>query len=671
MTSDRAFRTVFARAKHRQNWHAGDVAAWIVAIGVFSLGISIGRSVSSGGWQLSAWWIMLALVFWLTSWWMLAWLLTCVRRRGSPRTFDAVASTVSLLAVWLLMGNWMARTTRLDGIPVLSGNTARWVAALVVAAAITLTARRLRMGTILLTSAAVVALIAPIQSIIGSWPSSGESVAEVSVSFDQRSTRPSVLWIVADEARYGLFYTPDGRVRDAYPNLQHLQEQSTTYTHSLSVSSHTNVAVPAMLAATIDASALGQDQLESLAEQPVVLEGLASEYSMVWHSQYLPTPCLIASCDAPGAITDAQSLTTAWQKSWLALTGGLIARPLRDWLPKIGEVDLWDSAKYVKGTDFLQQMQATLAQQPDRPVFAFWHYLGTHTNWNLDFDGRQIFTTSNLVDQIGGGVTRDDTGALLSVEHEALERRLYAASAVEFDRQLGILLDGLRDSGHFEDTLIAFTADHGTAIAIADTERRPTSDLDLMWAQVAHIPTMIKEPGQTSENIVTSSRSVGQTMSTILDASGATLTAPWRVAPPLSQEPDDEIIFTAVRGEALEPEAFDEEDRTDPWNEDDFGSAPSPFSVGISADALGQPVPNDWVKIEASEVRTALGPSPFKVTRISWILSLCGQGSGVVLVANDGAIIGTLAMVSNQNVATGILPQVTQGNSTYWCRPAS
>ena len=84
-------------------------------------------------------------------------------------------------------------------------------------------------------------------------------------------------------------------------------------------------------------------------------------------------------------------------------------------------------------------------------------------------------------------------GFELSKENDALRReytQAYYACITFLDTQLGLVLDALKDNGHWEDTIIVFTSDHG--FHLGD---------HFLWAKVslfdigAKVPFMIRVPG--------------------------------------------------------------------------------------------------------------------------------------------------------------------------------
>ena len=72
-----------------------------------------------------------------------------------------------------------------------------------------------------------------------------------------------------------------------------------------------------------------------------------------------------------------------------------------------------------------------------------------------------------------------------------LYRGAYRSFMGDVDRQIGIVLDALRDSGLERDTVVIFTSDHGDH----DGEHRLTMKRSFYEAAV-HVPLLVRWPGQ-------------------------------------------------------------------------------------------------------------------------------------------------------------------------------
>lgn len=80
-----------------------------------------------------------------------------------------------------------------------------------------------------------------------------------------------------------------------------------------------------------------------------------------------------------------------------------------------------------------------------------------------------------------------------------LHRYLYARLTELVDRQIGIILKALKKSGHYDDTVIIFTSDHGDMDAAHKMEHK-----ECLYEEACHVPLIIKGsnrfPGDGSRN---------------------------------------------------------------------------------------------------------------------------------------------------------------------------
>ena len=70
--------------------------------------------------------------------------------------------------------------------------------------------------------------------------------------------------------------------------------------------------------------------------------------------------------------------------------------------------------------------------------------------------------------------------------------------------------------------------------------------LEQRWAEVAHVPLLVKDPGQQQPATVTAPRSTGQIAQTVLNAVGATASPDLALSPDLSTDLDHGPVFTTI-----------------------------------------------------------------------------------------------------------------------------
>jgi arylsulfatase A-like enzyme len=114
---------------------------------------------------------------------------------------------------------------------------------------------------------------------------------------------------------------------------------------------------------------------------------------------------------------------------------------------------------------------------------------------------------------------RTETTAHWTWEHYQTALRYYYASNTEIDANVARLIDFLKQSGQYDNTLILFASDHGDSLGI---HRGLTDKSFFMYEETCRIPLIIKEPGRPARAGGSDDRFVGtcDLYSTILDYAG-------------------------------------------------------------------------------------------------------------------------------------------------------
>ena len=150
-----------------------------------------------------------------------------------------------------------------------------------------------------------------------------------------------------------------------------------------------------------------------------------------------------------------------------------------------------------------------------------------------------------------------DPGGFAYAGREQADFQTYLGEVAANDAAFGELLDHLRATGRFDDTLIVFTADHGESFG----EHRAHGHGNSLWKQVLHVPLVMRRPHEGSPGLrvaaPVSQIDVVPTILAIADEAGtesAKLDPDARVLPPA----DDaarilyaQIELDAWRGEGL------------------------------------------------------------------------------------------------------------------------
>lgn len=598
---------------------------------------------------------------------LIAWLLLgAVKKWGPPRLFDWTASILvygSVLISMLAISVKIFSSFLPSSLAWISG----LVISLLVAVGVTRISRQSRSGRGLLTVATVVS-IAPLALVAFN---TANTTDPVTVSFDDSADRPPILLVVADELSYSVVATADGTVRTPFQNLAKLQDTSTTFTRAYSTANATHFALPTMLAGIADASTLG--------EYPVALTGsggplswLKSRYVVATDSDYFrPNNDGVPFVDLTQESLVNERLASPSER-WGLLAIDLVAiagrtalpEPLAGLFPSLDDrwYDFWgtlpETSVVDTGRDFVDVLAAD-----DNPGFVLWHSMVPHTPYVRDYVGG--FWTPNSL-----GLSTDGLGTTAVIE---LQRQVYVAAALDFDGQLGWMMNELQRAGVFDETLIIVTADHGRTFPLNSTWRVGDNRSE-RWGDVAHVPLFVKWPGQKIPTVETGVRSLAQISRTIVDAAGAELSIRDELAPSLNEDPSQPPVFWFDKrtGEAG-VETYEAFPYMDPWRPEHYRprSDDSPFAVGIDSALIGEEVPVDWLAVAQIPATIDPASSSLQALEVSRPVEACGAGEDFGLVSHEGRTVGSIAWgAANDGVVTGwaIVPEFDFGEYQFWCR---
>lgn len=671
-----------ARIGTRTNTSAANNASWIVAVGILAVVIPASEKVAANEVFFAAHgvsplaWVALLVVGVVLGWLVAFGVLSLLRSRLSARSFDVVTSLLMLAVTWFFVGNVLARTL-LSGVPILGP-----VVGLVVAAAVTLLTRRLAMGTLLVVFAGMAAAVPLVAGNIGG----SQSDESAKFAFDDVPDRPSVLWVVSDELQYPLAFDAEGRVRAELPNLKALQQESTTYTRGYSAANYTDYAVPSMLSGISDVAAEGPERMQDVRAGIGIVPGMSSEYSVVMESPIYSFDCDSADCASVGSGSDVGIVEryVAFAKDTAAIAGRTaLAPPFSELFPSLDGKwrDFWSGGDEFGDDAEGDTVGAVIAgvtevqkNAPDTPFLAFWHTIRTHAPWNVDREGRQIFPSRVPIVPGAHMVGSEADQTYTTEELKSLQRRLYANAAVDFDRQLGELMDALKASGSYDDTMIIVTADHGATMTDR-ADRRVGDTLVQRWSEVAHVPLMVKGAGQTTPEIVTEPRSTGQIAATVVAAAGAQPPTGVELSPDLSGDLPSGPVFTTVAGGVLTPWVYEGVQEVDPWQPDQL-TPPDPrypFAIGIDDALLGSPVPSGWIEVSPTAVVVLPGESDQQVVIVDRADSACASDVTSGLVSVDQAVVGSVlwegpaGSSDDQTRGWAIVPRADAAAYAFWC----
>ncbi len=130
------------------------------------------------------------------------------------------------------------------------------------------------------------------------------------------------------------------------------------------------------------------------------------------------------------------------------------------------------------------------------PFFLFVHYFDPHAAY-VDHSGQDFGGPSGYEGPVSSGLLfrelrkmQDEVG-----EADLAELiRLYDSEIAYTDRQIGLLLDTLRESGQWDDTLIIVTADHGEEFL----DHGRFGHAKSLFSELIHVPLVLKLPASSS-----------------------------------------------------------------------------------------------------------------------------------------------------------------------------
>jgi len=172
----------------------------------------------------------------------------------------------------------------------------------------------------------------------------------------------------------------------------------------------------------------------------------------------------------------------------------------------------------VRADDNLNKALAWLEANGDRRFFLFLHFNDSHQPFNLPPEFAKRYASPHLMKKLGatlpiviepqGGVLgcrRCTKNGKLDKRVKPLARDLYDGEVAYLDDRIGRLLTELKHRGLYEDTVVAFVADHGELMWEHDNYFGHGGAT--MYEQLIHVPLIIKPATK-------SGLAVGKTIST-------------------------------------------------------------------------------------------------------------------------------------------------------------
>jgi choline-sulfatase len=183
-------------------------------------------------------------------------------------------------------------------------------------------------------------------------------------------------------------------------------------------------------------------------------------------------------------------------------TAGLIRIPHLH--PRYGFSQGFEVYVYSDDDERMVAQALEVAGEAGRPFFMYLHFLGCHAPFPAEtrdpayleahgFPYDEAARKGAGVDFENAGINKDfwEGNKKLETEDVRFLHLVYEAQMRRTDEKiLRPLLEGLRQQGLFDETLFAFTADHGTELY----DHESYSHGHALWEEIIHVPLVIKFP---------------------------------------------------------------------------------------------------------------------------------------------------------------------------------
>jgi hypothetical protein len=348
-------------------------------------------------------------------------------------------------------------------------------------------------------------VMSPASSLVfGDRPAVDDDVA-ADVSASLIDDPPNVVVVVFDALpTMSLLDGQGGIDPDIAPNFAALAGTSTWYRNNSSVAAFTREAVPAIMTGRYPDP---DDDSGSPPPDPENLFTLLGGSYDVYAQEQLTRMCPSDLCPVEqqaGLSTLLGDAVDLWSQGAAAAEGEEAEFNLPG---ALGEDRYSEAERWVEGQDF---------GQGRRPDLHFLHVVLPHDPWQFLPDGSPYEAAAELpIGTFGLGWSWQGTDV-------GRQRHLLQLQAA--DRLLGQILDGLREDGAFDDSMVVVTADHGHAFL----PREPLRALsEANYASIAWTPLLVKAPGQARAEVDDSNVEVVDVVPTIAEALGIEI--PWEV----------------------------------------------------------------------------------------------------------------------------------------------
>ena len=344
-------------------------------------------------------------------------------------------------------------------------------------------------------------LVAVILMLVASPSASLLRTPSASVVTSDSADIPSVVFIMLDEFPTQSILGPDGQIdAQRFPNLAEFHQDATWYRSYSAMAFKTTSSVPSVLSGQVPRLAE-----PTWTEYPDTLFSLLAPTHKLSVSETATVLCGFANCGVEGAPTatlDGQGLRSVlgtvadvWRERVMP---GRVSQPdLGQFAEDPVPVDQEWTERRQRGLGDLDEVSAL----PNRVVrfvdaltpgtrsrLDYIHVMLPHQPWVHFPDGQRILTADGS-DAHPFSKTRPPTTADWA---RAVDEQRHLLQVQYTDRVVGAVLDRLRETGQYEESVVVVTADHG--ISFEKKPYRWLSDSNL--PDHAYVPLLVKSPGQ-------------------------------------------------------------------------------------------------------------------------------------------------------------------------------
>lgn len=365
--------------------------------------------------------------------------------------------------------------------------------------------------------ARVLSVLAPVVVLLFAFSASGELLRAGSAetaAFQDTSDVDSVVLIVLDEFPTASLLGPDGGVDPVrFPNIAAFADTATWYRNATSLSPTTRAAVPSILTGQdprLDEPIWTNypDSLFSLLAPTHRLTVFESVTQLCGSDRCGELPAPPVAEDVVGRAPPEELPAVSDQanrRPTVRLLGEVVDLAIEQIDPfATGEVhyDQFQEIGLIEAIPNVEEMSRperleTFAESfrpHDEPVFYFLHLVLPHSPWVRYAGGESYIYRGVEQFEMPEGTGAGPWVAALSEQRHLLQ-------AQYTDLLLGEVVEAMEASGDFDDSLVIVTADHGATFQLG----RPIRNTEPgMFRDVAYVPLLVKEAGQTEGRVDTS-----------------------------------------------------------------------------------------------------------------------------------------------------------------------